>query len=236
MATTTRLISTAVCVLALAGCGAGGSDDPATTTAPPVAEPTTPAPDPTTSAPSAPSTVPAEVLLADAAWSPITGTRQESEGITDWLLPESCAAGIASTAAAMRTVTIGDGQEEAQVGVQQVALFTDADAAVAEADRVAAVLAQCTAAPGTETTYVVEPLAVGAQGLGLATDYYGSSAEGTVDDGALGSYLALTRRGTALTLVGLQGGESTIGVARESVTAHTQAAWDLLCGYDSAGC
>lgn len=234
MATTTRLLTTAVCVLALTGCGAGGSDDSATT-APPAAAPTTPASEPTTAAP-APTSVPAEALLPDAAWAPVTGARQDSEGITDWLLPEACAAGIASTAAAMRSTTIGDGEFEAQVGVQQVAVFPDADAAVAEADRVATVLAGCAAAPGTETAYLVEPLAVGAQGLGLATDYYGTSAAGAVDDGAMGSYLALTRRGTALTLIGLEGGESTIGVAREAVTGHAQAAWDLLCAYDSTGC
>jgi hypothetical protein len=234
MATTTRLLTTAVCVLALTGCGAGGSDDPATT-APPAAAPSTPAADPTT--PAAPDTeVPSTALLPDAAWAPVTGTRQDSEGITDWLLPESCAAGIASTAAAMRSTTIGDGEFEAQIGVQQVAVFPDVDAAVAEADRIAAVLAGCAAAPGTETSYLVEPLAVGAQGLGLATDYYGTSAAGTVDDDAMGSYLALTRRGTALTLIGLEGGESTIGVARAAVAGHAQAAWDLLCAYADAGC
>jgi glucose/arabinose dehydrogenase len=234
MSTTTRLLTTAACVLALTGCAAGGSEDTATTTAPPAATPTAAPTTPEATAPT-PTGVPAEALLPDAAWAPVTGPREESEGITDWRLPASCAVGSASTAVAMRTVTVGDGAEEAQVGAQQVVVFPDADAAVAEADRLTAVLAGCTSPDGT-TTYVTEPLAVGAQGVGLATDYYGTSAEGAVDDGAMGSYLALTRRGAALTLVALEGGESTVGASRETVTAHAQAAWELLCPYDADGC
>ncbi|WP_158068927.1 hypothetical protein [Cellulosimicrobium sp. CUA-896] len=82
---------------------------------------------------------------------------------------------------------------------------------------------------------MTEPLDVGAQGAGLATDYYGASDGGDLD-GALGSYLAATRRGTAVTLVALDGGETTVGVARETVVANAQAAWDLLCRYDAEGC
>ncbi|WP_149203733.1 hypothetical protein [Actinotalea subterranea] len=239
MRTTTRTFLVAGCVLALAACTGEGSGS--STTAPPSTTPgTTPATPAATASPEAPATpgdVPADVFLPEAAWAPVAGPRQESRGITDWRLPEACAAGIASTALDMATVTQGDGELEAQVGVQQVAVFADADAAVAEADRLAAAIDGCqgTAADGS-TAYVREPLEVGAQGLGLATDYYGASAEGAVDDGALGSYLALTRRGTAVTLVALEGGESTVGTARETVTGHAGQAWELLCRYDSAGC
>lgn len=63
-----------------------------------------------------------------------------------------------------------------------------------------------------------------------------AAADPAALDGALGSYLALTRRGTAITLVALEGGESTVGAAREDVTAQVQQAWELLCRFDAAGC
>ncbi|QZN85614.1 hypothetical protein [Cellulomonas sp. C5510] len=70
---------------------------------------------------------------------------------------------------------------------------------------------------------------------GLATDVDGASAQGPLDE-ALGSYLAVTRRGTAVTVVGLEGGERTVGAARDVATRLAGQAWELLCGYDSAGC
>lgn len=176
-----------------------------------------------------------DALLPDAAYDPIIGERVEQDGVVAWSVPTGCVAEAPAAATAMRTVTVGSGEVEAPIGVQQVAVFGDADAAVAESDRLLAALSACAATDGSQTAYLPEPLAVGAQGLGLATDYYGASADGSGDD-ALGSYLAVTRRGTALTLVSNDGGESTIGAARSEVTERAQAAWELLCGYDSAGC
>lgn len=184
----------------------------------------------------APTQIPEEALLPESAWENVGGPRLVSPRVVDWRLPQSCAAGAPSGATAMRTVTQGDGDYEAAVGVQQVAVFADADAAVAEAGRIGAALTACADATTAEpTTYVLEPLAVGAQGVGFATDYYGISASGDLDE-ALGTYLATIRRGNAVTVVALEGGESTIGVARETVTSRAQAAWELLCRYDSAGC
>jgi glucose/arabinose dehydrogenase len=232
---TTTLL--AVGALALGGC-ASADADPAATSAAPTADPTTAA------EPSAPTTgtgdvaadLPTEVLLPDSAWDADPAQRQESAGVVDWRFPTSCDAGAPDTATAMRTVSQGDGAAEATIGVQQVAVFADADAAVAEADRLVAALTACTTyASDTSTTYVVEPLDVGAQGTGLATDYYGSSASAPLDE-AIGSYLALTRRGTAVTLVGSEGGESVVGTARVDATTQAQAAWELLCRYDEAGC
>lgn len=182
-----------------------------------------------------PADLPPEVLLPDAAFDPITGDRVETDGVSAWALPDSCAIDPPA-AAAMRGVTVGTGEFEAPVGLQQVAVFADADTAVAEADRLVAALTSCSpAADDTQTRYLPEPVAVGAQGTGLATDYYGAAESGS-EDAALGSYLAVTRRGAAITLVANDGGESTIGVARSEVTDRLQAAWELLCRYDSAGC
>jgi glucose/arabinose dehydrogenase len=231
------LIITA-CALALAGCT---SADPSTQdpgTPPPTTAPATPSASSSTAAPApdVPGDVPAEALLPATAWPASGGAREESEGVVDWRLPQACATGGPAGALAMRTVAQGDGAAEAPVGVQQVAVLADADAAMAEVDRLTAALTACTGyASDSSTTYVVEPLAVGAQGVGLATDYYGSSASGDLD-GAIGSYLGVTRRGAAVTVVALEGGESTVGAARETVTGATQAAWELLCAYDAEGC
>lgn len=227
--------------LALAGCSAaepaaGPTTPPPSSSAPPAASPSEPEPsDPAPSAPTA-TEVPAEAMLPETSWTGTEGGRQDSPGVVAWRLPEACAAGAPEGASAMRTVQQGDGGTESQVGVQQVAVFADADAAVAEADRLGAALTACPEyASDTETTYVVEPLDVGAQGTGLATDHYGASADGDLDT-AMGSYLATTRRGTAVTVVAIEGGEGTVGDARATVTAQAQAAWGLLCAYDSAGC
>ncbi|MFF1530838.1 hypothetical protein [Cellulomonas sp. NPDC058312] len=232
---TTTLL--AVGALALGGC-ASADADPAATSAAPTADPTTPA------EPSAPATgtgdvaadLPTEVLLPESAWDADPAQRQESAGVVAWRFPQACDTGAPESATAMRSVSQGDGEAEAAIGVQQVAVFADADAAVAEADRITAALTACTTyASDTSTTYVVEPLDVGAQGAGLATDYYGSSASAPLDE-AIGSYLAVTRRGTAITLVGSEGGESLVGTARTDATTQAQTAWELLCRYDEAGC
>lgn len=246
MRLTIRTSALAVCALLLAACSASpapdGSDLPS---APPTSSEAPDDPEnpdvSETGAPSddVPTDLPPEALLQGSAWEALTGPREESDGVVAWRLPEACTAGEPTTAATMRTVTQGDSAEEAPVGVQQVALFADADAAAAEADRLAAAVAACAEQVPDDasggTTYVAEPVEVGAQGTGLATDYYGAAEGGGLDD-ALGTYLATTRRGTAVTLVALDGGESTVGVARETVTGNAQAAWELLCAYDSAGC
>ena len=229
---TPSVLTTAVAltVVVLAGCS---SPTPGPGAETPAAAPTSASPSPTP-APEAPATeIAADVLLPAAAWEPAGPAGAPTPGVTDWRLPESCAVGAPATASAMLGVEHGDGALESSVGVQQVAVFADADAAVAEADRVAAALARCAADPGAPSRYVVEPLAVGAQGLGLATDYYGT--EGDVST-AIGTYLALTRRGTAVTLVSAEGGESNVGAAREELTARAGAAWELLCTYDAEGC
>ncbi|QHT57338.1 hypothetical protein GXP71_15500 [Cellulomonas sp. H30R-01] len=227
----TTLTSTIVlCALTLAGCA--GGPEPVATAEPGVSAPAT-SPSPTASAA---TDVAPDVMLTEAAWTVVGpgAPRDESTGVVDWRLPEACAAGDPTGASAMRTVSQGSGEFEAPVGVQQVAVLADADAAVAEAERLTAALGTCTEGE-PPTRYVAEPLAVGAQGLGLATDYYGASASGALDD-AMGTYVAVTRRGNAVMLVGLDGGEGTVGSARTTVSGLAQQGWELLCPFDSAGC
>lgn len=231
--TTTVLAASA---LVLAACTATPGDAPGTP------EPSAPAPSTSAATPAPgdpaaalPTDAPADVLLPAGAWGG-EGARDEAEGVADWHLPEACADGGPADATAMRTATEGDGAAEGVVGVHQVAVFADADAATAEAARLADLLAACAAQGGAEgTAYTAEPLDVGAQGSGLATDYYGSGGSGDLDT-ALGTYLATTRRGAAVTLVALDGGESTVGAARETVAEQARAAWELLCRYEQAGC
>jgi len=235
MRATTSTLLTAVCVLALVGCAPTEptAQEPSPTTTTDAAPTPTPTP---TQAPI--SDVPVEVMLPATAWESISpdDVREESTDVVDWRVPEACDGGSPTGGLAMRTVTAGSGELETRVGVHQVVLLADADAAVAEADRLGAALTACTQHVSDDsTTYVVEPLTVGAQGVGLATDYYGGSVEGALDD-AMGTYLGITRRGNAITLVAVDGGEGTVGTAREAVTANAQAAWELLCTYDSAGC
>jgi hypothetical protein len=237
MRTTTRTLTVAVCALALAACTSTDptTQDPSTTAAEPA--PTASDPAPTGTAPVA-TDVPPEVMLPETSWQGTgpEGPREESAGVVAWRLPESCNAGTPTEAVAMRTVAQGSGEAESPVGVHQVVLLPDADAAVAEADRLTAALAACTRyASDSATTYAVEQLDVGAQGVGLATDDYGASADGSIDD-AIGSYLGLTRRGPAITLVGFESGEGSVGTERATVTGLAQEAWGLLCAYDEAGC
>ncbi|MDC7122775.1 hypothetical protein OMK64_14665 [Cellulomonas fimi] len=230
---TLALTSTsALCALALTACTAEAEPS---ATPDPVASASTRA---ASSSPtgSVATDVAPEVMLTEAAWTAVgpAGPRDESTGAVDWRLPGACAAGAPTDATAMRTVSQGTGEFESPVGVQQVAVLADADAAVAEAERLTAALGACTEGE-PPTRYVSEPLAVGAQGLGLATDYYGASASGSLDD-AMGTYVAVTRRGNAVMLVGLDGGEGTVGSARTTVSGLAQQGWELLCPFDSAGC
>lgn len=226
--------------LALSGCAVTTGADEDTTarpSEPPAASPTPSAPPP--DAPSAPPTrtdLGTDVLLPAEAWEPVSAPRSESTDAAPWWLPEACGAVSPASATAVLTAVHGDGQAEGARGVQQVAVFGDVDAAVAEADRIGQALATCGAdGAAAPTRYVAEPLAVGAQGTGLASDHYGQSPDGGLD-GAMGTYAAVTRRGTAVTLVALDGGEGTVGAARERITAQAYAAWELLCPYDAAGC
>lgn len=176
----------------------------------------------------------AGAMLGAEALGPPDEPREESEGVVEWRVPEVCAA-AAPEALDMSTITQGTGEFEETVGVHQVAVFEDADAAMAATDDLVAALDQCAEAGSGESVYVLEDIAVGAQGAGLATDYYGTSVSEDLDD-AVGTYLALTRRGNAVTLVSAEGGESTVGAARERVVEQLAGAWELLCGYDSQGC
>ena len=235
--TATSTLLAALCALALAGCASTepAAQDPGSTAT--VGPSSVPPPSPESPSGTQASDIPPEAMLPATAWDGVgpDGEREESPGVIAWHVPEACDAGSPARAA-MRTVTHGSGEIESSVGVHQVAVLADADAAVAEADRLTAALTACTQYVSDDsTTYVVEPLDVGAQGVGLATDYYGASATGALDD-AMGTYLAVTRRGNAVTLVGLDGGEGRVGTARETVTTGAQAAWELLCSYDSAGC
>lgn len=233
MRTTTKTLIAAVTLVTLTGC-AGTSDEAASPTADPTtAQPSTAPPSTATPTPTSPAqtAVPAEVMLPEGAFVNVTGAVQQTEGVAPWSLPESCLVGAPDTATAMRQVTFGDGAEEGQIGMDQVAVFADADAAVAEMDRIAAAVESCSATPGTESTYRVEPVEIGAQGIGLVNDYYG-----TGDDSAMGTYTVVTRRGNAVRLVGIVGGESLVGETRAHVTPAAQQGWELLCGYDTSGC
>ena len=128
----------------------------------------------------------------------------------------------------MLTARDGTGEQEAPVDVEQVALFPDAGAATREGTRLAEELRACDARSDLVT---VEAVRVGAQGTGVAYRY-------PSDGGAspFGTYVVLSRRGTALLLVTSDGGEGTPQGARRPVLRRAQQAWELLCRYDSAGC
>ncbi|GMA33452.1 hypothetical protein [Litorihabitans aurantiacus] len=213
------------------------SESPTATPTSEPAEPSEPA-GPTESdtsappAPAPPTTVTADTLLPPDVLGTADQPREETAGVTAWRLSEACDQ-VTPEAADMVTVSQGSGEFEEPVGLQQVAVFADSDAAATAADALAAAFGSCTAQEAT--AYVVEPLEVGAQGTGLATDYYGASTAGPLDE-ALGSYVALTRRGNAVVLTGYEGGEAQVGTARENTTALLDDAWQRLCGYDSAGC
>ena len=246
----TALVVAAVLAVGLTGCAGGSPSDDATTSAPPLST-ARPSEAPTSASPSkatstAPSPVPTDiegdVLLPEEAFAPRDGDRSTTEGVEPWVLSTSCDLGSPSGAASMTSIRQGDGQFEVPVGLQQVAVYTDAAAAQAEAARVGAAAQACADAAaagpsedGGNTRYLVEQVPVGADGTGIATDYYGATA-GDPDAVVIGDYVVLTRRGTALTLVGESGGEDDTDSARSTVVALAQQAWERLCAYEQAGC
>lgn len=246
MRRTGSALAAALLVTALAACSPGGETDPPASPepAPEPANTSEPATQPTESETEgtddgeATATIPTEALPETLLPADLLGTpdqpREEAQGVAPWLLPETCEQ-VTPDAVDMWTVTQGSGEAEEPVGVHQVAVFLDADAAVAGADALIAAFASCATSEGAPTIYAVEPLDIGAQGTGLATDYNGVSAGGDLDT-ALGSYLAETRRGTAVTLTGFQGGEAQVGTSRADTTALLAGAWERLCAYDSEGC
>lgn len=208
--------------------GAAPADSPSRS-AEPVASPT---PETTTAPPATPTDVPADVLLPVEVFEASSEVFTETTAVEPWRIPDSCGdVGAPAGATAMRTHAHGDGMEETVVGVQQVAAFATADDAVAAATALVEALGACVDTSGSGGGYAVEPVAVGAQGHGLATWYYQPG-----DDSGLGTYLAVTRRGSVVTLVSGEGGERTVGTARTETVAQTQRAWELLCGYEVAGC
>lgn len=249
----TRILLTALVVAVTAGCATDApTGDPAPTTG--VSEPDAPAtPSPSEPEPSeaAASETPAATVPVDVSEDVLLGpdvlgaadqTREIDDAVQAWRVPEPCGS-VVPEASSMLTVTQGDGEFEMAVGVHQVAAFDDAEAAVAAVDTLVTALTACVdaaqSAPGSEI-YVLEEIAVGAQGHGLAVDYYGTSydenaAEDDLDD-AMGNYRAVTRRGNAVAFTGTLGGEANIGEARETVVGWAQAAWELLCVHDSEGC
>lgn len=245
-----RILITASCaaLTALAACsdpqeGEGEATAPAPTTtseSPTSEEPdTSPAEDDasaeTPTSVEIPTDAPAEVMLPAEVLGTADQPREEDEEDAAWWLPESCGA-LSPDAVTMRTLTQGTGEFEEPIGVHQVAVFDEAEAAVAAADELIAALRECAdEQPGEPTLYLAEEIEVGTQGVGLATDYYGTSASGELDE-AVGTYLAATRRGSAVTLVAADGGEAMVATARENVLEQTSTAWELLCRYDSEGC
>lgn len=182
--------------------------------------------------------IPVQVLPEATLDAELLGTadqpREETTGNTAWRLPRDCRPPTPD-ALDMWTVIQGSGELEEPVGIQQVAVFADAGAATAAADALLASMESCAAAEGAATRYVVEGVDIGAQGHGLVTDYYGASATGDLAT-AIGDYVAQTRRGTAVTLVGYQGGESQVQSAGQSTRLLLATAWERLCVYDSEGC
>lgn len=202
--------------------------DPLPPASPPVATtspaPVTPSEDATDAPSGGPTQVPPEVLVL-----PTTEPRATTDGTVAWVLPEQCAIGAPSTATAMVTVRDGTGEFEAPIDVQQVALFADAATAVTEADRVRQALAGCGAGSDLVTT---EASDVGAQGVEVSR-VYGDDQGGPTP---FGTYTVLTRRGSAIALVTIDGGDGSPESARDPVVERARQVWENLCGYDSAGC
>ncbi|MEP7762486.1 hypothetical protein [Sanguibacter sp. 25GB23B1] len=228
-----RVAVLTVAALALAGCSQAAVPEPDTTG---TAAPSAPDADtltrqePTFAA----TSLPDGLMLSGAAFGADGVAPVVNETIDAWALPGPCAAGAPSTALASREVAYSDDAVEPTIATQQLAVFADASVAVTEAKRLADVMAACAAA-SVEGTFVVEDVRVGAQGRGLVVSYDGAVASGRGDD-APGYYLVTTRRGNAVTLVGHLGGTASVGESRTSAVKDAQAAWRLLCVYDSAGC
>ncbi|NCT91554.1 hypothetical protein GXB85_11405 [Cellulomonas sp. APG4] len=233
-----RILLTGLVVGATAACAGGTPEAPETTT-PTISEPDetqpveTSEPEPEPSA-EVPDDVTEDVLLPAEALGTADEPREVDDAVGPWQLPQACEP-VTPDASAMLTLTQGTGEFEMAVGLHQVAVFPDADAAVEAADALVAELTRCAEAGADGGILVLEEIPVGAQGHGLAIDYYGASADGDLDT-AIGRYLALTRRGAAVTLTGTLGGEANVAAAREEVVGWAQQAWELLCAHDVDGC
>lgn len=201
-------------------------------TEPPAATPTSP---PVSAGASSTSSLgPARTDVPDGAVLPVEQAAGDAPGTVAWTLPDGCAADAPRGGAVMRTVTDGDGRFEKVARVQQVATFPDAGAAVAEAGRLARVMERCADDDGADTDRLrsAGPVAVGAQGYGLARRY---DAGG--EPAPFGTFAVVVRRGNALTLLAHTGGEISVQGSRTALLADAQAAWERLCLYDrTAGC
>lgn len=234
----TRILLTGLVVGATAACAGGTPEAPETTT-PTISqpeethavEPSEPEPEPSAEVP---DDVTEDVLLPAEVLGAADEPREIDDAVGPWQLPQACDP-VTPDASAMLTLTQGTGEFEMAARLHQVAVFADADAAVEAADALVAELTRCAEAGSDGEALVLEEIPVGAQGHGLAVDYDGASADGDLDT-AMGRYLALTRRGAAVTLTGTLGGEANVGEAREEVVGWATQAWELLCTYDADGC
>lgn len=234
--------------LLVSGCSGGGTAEapsgqaPTTTPGPAPstdAEPTSPSdeaqpgdvPTPTAQPADARLDLTDDVMLGPDELEPVGEPRGTTGQAETWFLSSACSVPAAPEAVAVQTVSQGVYESTDPVGIQTVAVFEDAAAATAAADRIGAAMDACVDAPPAESgSYRVEDLEIGTQGRGLANNY----AE-LGDDGA-GSYAGVTRRGNAVTIVAMLSGEASVGSARDAVTSGLGTAFDKLCSYDSAGC
>ncbi|MDT0164010.1 hypothetical protein Q9R32_00390 [Actinotalea sp. AC32] len=192
----------------------------------PVPEPTEPEPGPT----AAPSPAPDYVEVpADALLPAGVARRTADHGAVPWVLPEECAAGVPDGTTSMVTARDGTGEFEAQVPVQQVALFADAEQAAAVADRLAALLQACAAGSDLVAT---EPVDVGDGGTGVVS-YFGDGEGGVTP---FGTYAVVSSRGNAVALVTAEGGEGTPEGSRDATVERAGGLWERLCTYDAADC
>lgn len=205
--------------------------EPAGPVLPTVAEPTPdgdPEPDPTPDEEeqvAAPAVeVPREALL------PVeTEPRTTLQGVVAWQLPRDCTRTPPLDAVGMVTARDGTGEYEAQIPLQQVALFADATQATAEVERLVVALEACVAASDLVRT---EPVDAGDGAIGAA-EHYGDGAGGATP---FGTYTVISRRGNAVVLVSAQGGEGTPDGNRDRVVERARQAWEPLCAYEGAGC
>lgn len=234
-------------VLGLAACGSDGPPERLAAEGPATSSPASPSAeaDPTTDPSAEPSTDGSPTAEATPKDPPaelgppktdlpedvlLPGSDEQERGVQAWQELGECVLGTPPerAVAAMATTRTGDGEFERQVPVQQVVVLETVKDAVAEAGRLQAQLASCAGG-----AYASAPVAVGAQGQGLAFGYQ------QLSDGqyAFGNYLVTTRRGNAVTLLTSTGGEGSLEGARQNETARAQQAWDRLCVYERTdGC
>lgn len=229
------MAATLLGVLGLAACGSDGPPErlAAEAPAPRTSAPPSQTPEAST-VPSATAEVtppvdlgPPKTDLPDDVLLP--GSDQQERGVQAWQQLGDCVLGSPPQAVpAMVTTRTGDGAFEMPVPVQQIVVFATVVDAVAEAGRLQGQLNGCAGG-----AYASEPVAVGAQGQGLSYGYQ------QVEGGryAFGNYLVTTRRGNAVTLVALLGGEGSPEAAEQDVTSRVLDAWGRLCAYDRTdGC